>query len=229
MTRLSLYAILTVALLCLSAPALVVAQEDLSRAATPDKLGEWAAQISNNYPAEALRNEWQGSVGVAVIINEQGRVAGCAVTRSSGHSVLDQAACDGMRKFALFNPARDRRGNPTKGSFSTSITYRLNSGESVYPAVAEPVEMDQWVSQIVMDYPSEALRNEWQGKVGVIVLIFSKGKVIQCYVAESSGHDVLDKAACDGMMKYARFKPVTETEGDFPLGAYATTITYSID
>lgn len=229
MTRLSLFTISTFALLCLSAPALVVAQEDLSRAATPDKLGEWAAQVSNNYPAEALRNEWQGSVFLAVIINERGRVAGCAVTRSSGHSVLDEAACDGMRKFARFNPALDANGNPEQGNFSTSITYRLTSIESPYPVEGVPIAFEQWARKIVMEYPAEALRYNWQGSVGVDVIVKPDGAVLACSVSESSGHQVLDRAACEGMSRHARFEPVTNPDGTPSIGAFSTTITYSID
>lgn len=99
---------------------------DLSAGATPSNLGRWSAQIQNNYPSAALRREEEGTVGVAVTIGANGRVSGCSVTRSSGSSRLDRAACQGMRRYARFNPAKDRNGNPTTGSFSTSITYRLN-------------------------------------------------------------------------------------------------------
>ena len=99
---------------------------DLSAGATPQNQGRWASQISNNYPSAALRREEEGTVGVAVTIGANGRVTGCSVTRSSGSSRLDSAACSGMQRYARFNPAKDRNGNPTTGSYSTSITYRLN-------------------------------------------------------------------------------------------------------
>jgi protein TonB len=73
-----------------------------------------------------LRREEEGTVGVAVTIGANGRVTGCSVTRSSGSERLDSAACQGMQRYARFNPAKDRNGNPTNGSFATSITYRLN-------------------------------------------------------------------------------------------------------
>jgi protein TonB len=99
---------------------------DRSAPATPDNLGRWSSQISNNYPSAALRREEEGTVGVAVQIGANGRVTACSVTRSSGSPRLDSAACQGMQRYARFNPAKDKAGNPTNGSFSTSITYRLN-------------------------------------------------------------------------------------------------------
>lgn len=97
-----------------------------ARGATPDGQGRWARRIQENYPSRALREETQGTVGVSVTIDGNGRVSGCRVTRSSGSSILDEAACEGMQRYARFNPALDAAGNPTSGSYSTAITYRLN-------------------------------------------------------------------------------------------------------
>lgn len=97
-----------------------------ARGATPDGQGRWAARIQENYPARAIRDETEGSVGVRVTISPQGRVTACSVTSSSGSSVLDEAACDGMTRYARYNPALDDAGNPTTGSASTRIVYQLN-------------------------------------------------------------------------------------------------------
>jgi protein TonB len=96
-----------------------------ARAATPDGQGRWAARIQENYPARAIRDETEGSVGVRVTIGPNGRVTACSVTSSSGSSVLDEAACDGMTRYARYNPALDDGGNPTTGSASTRIVYQL--------------------------------------------------------------------------------------------------------
>lgn len=98
----------------------------LAQAATPRGLNRWSRRIQENYPSRALREEIEGTVGVAVTVNADGRVSGCRVTRSSGSSILDDAACKGMQRYARFNPALNAAGNPTNGSYSTAITYRLN-------------------------------------------------------------------------------------------------------
>jgi periplasmic protein TonB len=97
-----------------------------ARGATPDGQGRWAARIQENYPARAQRDEIQGRVGVRVTVGPNGRVSACSVTSSSGSSILDDAACDGMTRYARYNPALDAAGNPTTGSANTTIVYQLN-------------------------------------------------------------------------------------------------------
>ncbi|MCJ2187239.1 energy transducer TonB [Novosphingobium beihaiensis] len=97
-----------------------------ARGVSPKGQNRWAARIQANYPTRAAREEREGRVGVRVTINSDGRVDSCSVTSSSGSSDLDEAACDGMTRYARFNPALDAAGNPTSGSYSTAIVYRLN-------------------------------------------------------------------------------------------------------
>ncbi|HEY6814743.1 MAG TPA: energy transducer TonB [Croceibacterium sp.] len=96
-----------------------------ARAATADGQNRWAARIQENYPARAIRDETEGTVGVRVTIGPNGRVTACSVTGSSGSPVLDDAACDGMTRYARYNPALDDAGNPTTGSANTRIVYQL--------------------------------------------------------------------------------------------------------
>ncbi|MFL0355341.1 energy transducer TonB [Erythrobacter sp. GH1-10] len=98
----------------------------LARGASTRGEGRWAARIQENYPSRALREEIEGTVGVRVTVTPDGRAANCSVTASSGSSILDDAACRGMERYARFNPALDNAGNPTTGSYATRITYRLN-------------------------------------------------------------------------------------------------------
>jgi protein TonB len=97
-----------------------------ARGATTKNERNWAARIQDNYPARALREEVEGTVGVRVTVTANGRAANCQVTASSGSPILDQAACQGMERYAQFNPALDRDGNPTDGAYSTRITYKIN-------------------------------------------------------------------------------------------------------
>lgn len=99
---------------------------DRSRGVQTRNERRWAGQIQDNYPSRALREETEGTVGVRVTVSADGRATGCQVTSSSGSSILDDAACRGMERYARFEPALDRAGNPTTASYSTRITYRLN-------------------------------------------------------------------------------------------------------
>jgi protein TonB len=96
-----------------------------ARAASRDGQNRWAARIQANYPRRAVQREIEGNVGVAVTVDASGRVTQCSVTASSGSDDLDQAACEGMQRYARYNPALDDAGNPTTGRDSMTIVYRL--------------------------------------------------------------------------------------------------------
>jgi len=60
------------------------------------------------YPKIARRRGYQGTVVLEVLVNEEGRVGEMRIFRSSGHSVLDQAAMSSVKHW-VFEPGR--RGN----------------------------------------------------------------------------------------------------------------------
>lgn len=97
-----------------------------AKGATPKGMGSWAARIQANYPTRAAREEREGTVGVRVSIGTDGRVTSCSVSSSSGSPDLDAAACEGMSRYARFNPALDSAGNAIADSYSTRIVYKLN-------------------------------------------------------------------------------------------------------
>jgi len=208
----------------------VPAGESKARSATTNAESEWARRIQLNYPAEALRLGLQGTVGVRVEINELGRVWQCLVTSSSGHPILDQAACGGMVRYARFNPALDAEGNPTNGAHSRRIIYSLGDDDrATYPRSPVTRSIALWARQIQMNYPAMALREELQGTVGVRVEVNPQGRVARCFVTFSSGHDILDNAACLGMLNFAIFYPALDDNGDPTTGTYSTRVTYRLN
>jgi len=97
-----------------------------ARGVRPKGQSSWAGRIQSNYPARALREGTEGRVGVRVTVNAEGRVDACSVSSSSGSSTLDEAACQGMQRYARFDPALNDGGNPVSASWSTTIVYQLN-------------------------------------------------------------------------------------------------------
>ena len=83
--------------------------------------GNWAT--TNDYPSRALREEREGTTGFRLTVGPDGKVVDCTVTRSSGSSDLDEAACSNIRRRARFDPAKDGDGNPTTGSYSSSVRW----------------------------------------------------------------------------------------------------------
>src|SRR6478735_1952915 len=96
-----------------------------ARGAQPEGQRSWQQRIMDNYPARAVRDEIEGRVGVRVTVGANGRVSGCSVTSGSGSSILDDAACQDITRYGRFSPALDDDGNPTTGSWGTTIVYQL--------------------------------------------------------------------------------------------------------
>ena len=97
---------------------------DKSRAArSQGNESRWVT--TDDYPSSALREEAQGTTGTSLSIGANGRVTNCSVTSSSGNSALDAAACRYLTQRARFEPALDREGNPTTGTFSKRVVWRL--------------------------------------------------------------------------------------------------------
>jgi periplasmic protein TonB len=80
----------------------------------------------DDYPPEALRNGWEGTVQAELTVNEQGAVEICRIIQSSGHEVLDAATCGLIIRRARFTPAKDESGKPIKDTVtSPPINWRI--------------------------------------------------------------------------------------------------------
>lgn len=86
--------------------------------------GEWVT--NDDYPASALRNEEEGSVGISFNVNARGRVEGCSVTAGSGSRALDDATCRLVTSRGRYSPALDAAGNPIAGGRkSLRFTWKI--------------------------------------------------------------------------------------------------------
>ena len=97
---------------------------DESRPARPrGNEGSWVT--TDDYPPSALREEAQGVTAVRIGVGPDGRVTSCDVASSSGNAALDQAACRNIQRRARFEPALDREGNPTSGTFTKRVRWQI--------------------------------------------------------------------------------------------------------
>ena len=87
------------------------------------------------YPVEAVRQELEGTVTVAVVVDPQGHAQNCRIVISSGHDLLDKATCAQFEELAHFNPALDEDGKPVLGNYSSKITWRLTSTTPILSAI----------------------------------------------------------------------------------------------
>jgi hypothetical protein len=96
------------------------------RVATPSKGDLRTLFTSEDYPAEALMDNKEGSGQFLLLIDEKGSVAGCHVQRPSGIPILDAMGCQVLRERARFHPALDAQGHPVRSSVITPlVSWRL--------------------------------------------------------------------------------------------------------
>lgn len=76
-----------------------------------------------DYPEEALKAGLEGTSVIVWTIGTNGRVSDCRAVVSSGHAVLDAAACNAISKRGRYRPARDRSGKRTKSWASRRVMW----------------------------------------------------------------------------------------------------------
>lgn len=91
----------------------------------------WVGTV--DYPANALREEREGTTAFKVVVIPQGRVIECAVTASSGSPDLDEATCRLVTQRAIFHPALDAKGKPTTGTYQNRVRWVLPKPVEVRP------------------------------------------------------------------------------------------------
>ena len=85
--------------------------------------GRWITD--SDYRTSWINRGFEGLAGFRLEIDARGRVSDCAITRSTGHSVLDDATCRLLERRARFDPARDSSGNAVAGSFASSVDWTI--------------------------------------------------------------------------------------------------------
>jgi TonB family protein len=185
--------------------------------------GIWAN--TNDYPTLALREEREGISAFRVIVGKDGRVTGCEITASSGHSDLDEATCTNVAKRAEFYPAQDKKGKITTGTYANRVRWQIPEMTSFvsaplraesYPQAPQPVSrMALQISK--EDYPASALAAGEQGTSMFTLDIDDAGNVQGCSITTSSGSVVLDQQACVISARW-KFQPARDINGKPTLG-----------
>ncbi len=81
-----------------------------------------------DYPAEAVRNRWEGTVVADLVIDQRGTPKSCSIVQSSGHKLLDDTTCALLIERAKFKPAKDKWGKPIEDKVRTpTVEWRLRN------------------------------------------------------------------------------------------------------
>ena len=80
---------------------------------------------SDDYPPSALRSGEEGTTGVRLTVDADGRVTDCSITSSSGFPDLDQTACRLLPRRARFTPVKDAAGNAVASTYATAVPWHI--------------------------------------------------------------------------------------------------------
>ena len=77
----------------------------------------------DDYPMKAFEREWRGTTKFEVLVDPDGKPAGCAITRSSGYDELDKHTCFIAMHRARFTPARGPDGGNIYGLYRSQVMW----------------------------------------------------------------------------------------------------------
>jgi TonB family protein len=153
------------------------------------------------YPATARAAREEGVVGMTLGVDAKGDVTGCDISKSSGFSVLDSAACDAMRRDVKFYPALDPEGKPTRGVVATQFHWVLP------PAVGEDgMTLAPAGRKFPMSEP---------GGFSVTMMVGADGRVSDCdqVITGSFGAMPRSDSFCDGLAAEEPYIPFVGADG----------------
>ena len=95
------------------------------------------------------------------------------------------------------------------------------------PIAASPRgDSGRWITD--RDYRARWIREGLTGVAGFTVEIDPSGRVGNCTITRSTGHDVLDGATCRLLTRRARFNPARNSQGDKVPGTFSSSVTWQI-
>ena len=84
-----------------------------------------ASALDWNYPKHKDGKTVEGVTRFRIRISEEGKVASCEISRSSGSDTLDRETCLNLRKISYLTPNFDDAGEPVERDFEGAVEWRL--------------------------------------------------------------------------------------------------------
>lgn len=90
-------------------------------------------------------------------------------------------------------------------------------------------DASNWAQRIVANYPPDLRSRGVEGWVAVRLQISPEGRASFCEIVANSGIPDFNDAACRDFLRYARFAPALNAEGNPTWGSFETRITYKLN
>ena len=104
--------------------------------------------VAQNYPHAALKRGEEGDVSFEVELEPDGKLRSCAITRSSGFPLLDNATCEMMVRNAQFIGGHEKNGRRARSSHSGVVAWKLPPGY-VKAAAPPPSAQPQLAEKLI--------------------------------------------------------------------------------
>ena len=86
----------------------------------------------------------------------------------------------------------------------------------------------QFGEKMIANYPIPIMRRDVKGTATINVLVTTNGRATDCKIKRSSGDSIIDQWACRGTIRYARFTPATDDDGEPTLGQWTQEFTLTL-
>nr|WP_165388275.1 TonB family protein [Sphingomonas populi] len=153
-------------------------------------------------PMAVLSKTNGGTISFLLRISNAGKVDDCTVTESSGAQTLDDASCQVLKRYAVFEPARDASGGTIPGMFRTATSYQREPRTGSGTMMALTVLLAR-------------VPDSYQGPARAEVLFDATGHATDCSIVKSSGNVAIDRVACDQIRQQITISP-PKTDSEQP-------------
>lgn len=96
----------------------------------------------------------------------------------------------------------------------------------LFDPVAPKPRNGDWVTD--NDYRSSWINRGWEGTAGFRLDVGKSGRVENCTITRSTGHDALDQATCRLVTRRARFEAARNDQGDVVSGSFSSAVRWQI-
>jgi TonB family protein len=184
---------------------------------------QWHDLNLGAYPGPAFAARRQGTVGLRLTVDAEGRITGCAVTARSGAASLDAHACPHVRRGARLHPALDEAGVRRGGTVSARLSYYLHRQIHTPSFSVGPPPLPQPVARLTPEMAgigADTPRAPGSWGVSGWLRVGPDGRVLACTLATATLNDALDRRICERLRSEARFNPRRNDAGEPIAGSH---------
>ncbi|MEP7152570.1 MAG: TonB family protein [Nitrospira sp.] len=157
--------------------------------------------VQQNIHETAQSSDQSIAAASVVAVRQQDASVGEAQTAAIQQStVVQQAVVQATERMATTVAATSERNNPIESE--PAMVHRGTVAHRLVREVAQAQADFGWLSESLWKrieqlkrYPMQARARRWEGKVVLEAVIRQDGTILECLVAESSGHGILDQDA----------------------------------